>query len=95
MHLGFRGAFELPYSDNYYAALNSVVFSGGTFCYMPKDTNCPIALNSYFRINALETGQFERTLIIADERSVVEYVETCTAREYRKNQLHAAVVELY
>ncbi|XVF32204.1 hypothetical protein REPUB_Repub17cG0061900 [Reevesia pubescens] len=85
----------VPPGDNYYAALNSAVFSDGSFCYIPKDTKCPIPLNSYFRINALETGQFERTLIIADERSVVEYVETCTALESRKNQLHAAVVELY
>ncbi|XP_022728510.1 UPF0051 protein in atpA 3'region-like [Durio zibethinus] len=85
----------VPPGDNYYAALNSAVFSDGSFCYIPKDTKCPIPLNSYFRINALETGQFERTLIIVDDRSVVEYVEACTAPESRKNQLHAAVVELY
>ncbi|XWS36562.1 hypothetical protein CRYUN_Cryun20dG0095300 [Craigia yunnanensis] len=85
----------VPPGDNYYAALNSAVFSSGSFCYIPKDTKCLIPLTSYFRVNALETGQFERTLIIADERSVVEYVETCTAQKYRKNQLHAAVVELY
>ncbi|XP_004494771.1 iron-sulfur cluster assembly SufBD family protein ABCI8, chloroplastic [Cicer arietinum] len=81
--------------DNYYAALNSAVFSDGSFCYIPKDTKCPMQISTYFRINALETGQFERTLIVADDRSSVEYLEGCTAPSYDKNQLHAAVVELY
>ncbi|KAL5715799.1 Iron-sulfur cluster assembly SufBD protein abci8 [Ranunculus cassubicifolius] len=85
----------VPSDDNYYAALNAAVFSDGSFCYIPKDTTCPMPISTYFRINAMETGQFERTLIIADERSVVEYLEGCTAPSYDKNQLHAAVVELY
>ncbi|KAF6168570.1 hypothetical protein GIB67_005182 [Kingdonia uniflora] len=81
--------------DNYYTCLNSAVFSDGSFCYIPKDTTCPMPISTYFRINAMETGQFERTLIIADDRSVVEYLEGCTAPSYDRNQLHAAVVELY
>lgn len=81
--------------DNYYAALNAAVFSDGSFCYIPKDTKCPMQISTYFRINALETGQFERTLIVADDRSFVEYLEGCTAPSYDTNQLHAAVVELY
>ncbi|KAF5204078.1 hypothetical protein FRX31_006333 [Thalictrum thalictroides] len=85
----------VPSEDNYYAALNSAVFSDGSFCYIPKDTECPMPISTYFRINAMETGQFERTLIVADERSVVEYLEGCTAPSYDRNQLHAAVVELY
>ncbi|WVZ12514.1 hypothetical protein V8G54_017044 [Vigna mungo] len=85
----------VPTDDNYYAALNSAVFSDGSFCYIPKDTKCPMQLSTYFRINALETGQFERTLIVADDRSFVEYLEGCTAPSYDRNQLHAAVVELY
>ncbi|PSS04703.1 UPF0051 protein, partial [Actinidia chinensis var. chinensis] len=85
----------VPADDNYYAALNSAVFSDGSFCYIPKDTKCPMQISTYFRINALETGQFERTLIVADDRSFVEYLEGCTAPSYDKNQLHAAVVELY
>ncbi|KAL9392741.1 hypothetical protein Peur_016661 [Populus x canadensis] len=85
----------VPSEDNYYAALNSAVFSDGSFCYVPKDTKCPMQISTYFRINAMETGQFERTLIVADDRSFVEYLEGCTAPSYDKNQLHAAVVELY
>ncbi|KAK2413815.1 UPF0051 protein ABCI8, chloroplastic [Trifolium repens] len=85
----------VPSDDNYYAALNAAVFSDGSFCYIPKDTKCPMQISTYFRINALETGQFERTLIVAEDRSSVEYLEGCTAPSYDKNQLHAAVVELY
>ncbi|CAI9270193.1 unnamed protein product [Lactuca saligna] len=81
--------------DNFYAALNSAVFSDGSFVYIPKDTKCPMQISTYFRINAMETGQFERTLIIADDRSFVEYLEGCTAPSYDTNQLHAAVVELH
>eukprot|EP00899_Mesostigma_viride_P019973 jgi/Mesvir1/27978/Mv20180-RA.1 len=85
----------VPVADNYYAALNAAVFSDGSFCYIPKDTICPMELSTYFRINASETGQFERTLIVAEENSHVSYLEGCTAPSYDKNQLHAAVVELY
>lgn len=85
----------VPVSDNYYSALNSAVFSDGSFCYIPKDTVCPMDISTYFRINALETGQFERTLIVAEEGSEVNYLEGCTAPSYDRNQLHAAVVELY
>ncbi|CAN0858607.1 UPF0051 protein ABCI8, chloroplastic [Linum grandiflorum] len=85
----------VPSEDNYYAALNSAVFSDGSFLYIPKDTKCPMQISTYFRINAMETGQFERTLIVADDRSFVEYLEGCTAPSYDTNQLHAAVVELY
>ncbi|KAL4182793.1 hypothetical protein AMTRI_Chr11g152030 [Amborella trichopoda] len=85
----------VPPSDNFYSALNSAVFSDGSFCYIPKDTVSPMDISTYFRINALETGQFERTLIVADERSFVGYLEGCTAPSYDKNQLHAAVVELF
>ncbi|KAG1365688.1 UPF0051 protein in atpA 3'region [Cocos nucifera] len=85
----------VPPGDNYYAALNSAVFSDGSFCYIPKDTVSPMEISTYFRINDRETGQFERTLIIANERSYVSYLEGCTAPSYDKNQLHAAVVELY
>ncbi|KAF5742177.1 putative Protein sufB [Tripterygium wilfordii] len=85
----------VPSEDNYYAALNSAVFSDGSFVYIPKDTKCPMQISTYFRINALETGQFERTLIVANDRSFVEYLEGCTAPSYDTNQLHAAVVELY
>jgi len=85
----------VPSEDNYYAALNAAVFSDGSFCYIPKGVKCPMQISTYFRINALETGQFERTLIVADDRSMVEYLEGCTAPSYDKNQLHAAVVELY
>ncbi|KAF8775430.1 hypothetical protein HU200_004853 [Digitaria exilis] len=84
----------VPPGDNYYAALNSAVFSDGSFCYVPKDTVCPMEISTYFRINDKETGQFERTLIVADERSTVSYLEGCTAPAYDSNQLHAAVVEL-
>ncbi|MBI4431203.1 MAG: Fe-S cluster assembly protein SufB [Candidatus Omnitrophica bacterium] len=84
----------VPYSDNFYAALNSAVFSDGSFCYIPKGVRCPMELSTYFRINAADTGQFERTLIIADEGSYVSYLEGCTAPMRDKNQLHAAVVEL-
>ncbi|XXG80181.1 hypothetical protein AAC387_Pa09g1109 [Persea americana] len=85
----------VPPGDNYYAALNSAVFSDGSFCYIPKDTTCPMDISTYFRINAVETGQFERTLIVAEQRGFVRYLEGCTAPMYDKNQLHAAVVELY
>ncbi|XP_073299068.1 iron-sulfur cluster assembly SufBD family protein ABCI8, chloroplastic-like [Primulina huaijiensis] len=85
----------VPADDNFYAALNSAVFSDGSFVYIPKNTKCPMQISTYFRINALETGQFERTLIVADEGSSVEYLEGCTAPSYDTNQLHAAVVELY
>lgn len=84
----------VPAADNYYAALNGAVFSDGSFVYIPKGVRCPIDLSTYFRINAKETGQFERTLIIAEEGSYVNYLEGCTAPQRDKNQLHAAVVEL-
>lgn len=84
----------VPISDNYYAALNAAVFTDGSFCYIPKGVRCPIDLSTYFRINASETGQFERTLLIADEGSFVNYLEGCTAPQRDENQLHAAVVEL-
>jgi Fe-S cluster assembly protein SufB len=85
----------VPMGDNYFAALNSAVFSDGSFCYIPKGVRCPMELSTYFRINAANTGQFERTLIIADEGSFVSYLEGCTAPMRDENQLHAAVVELY
>lgn len=84
----------VPVSDNYFAALNSAVFTDGSFVYIPKGVKCPLDLSTYFRINASETGQFERTLIIADDRSYVNYLEGCTAPQRDENQLHAAVVEL-
>jgi len=84
----------VPYNDNYFAALNSAVFSDGSFVYVPKGVRCPMELSTYFRINAAKTGQFERTLIIADEESSVSYLEGCTAPMRDENQLHAAVVEL-
>ena len=84
----------IPYKDNYFACLNSAVFTDGTFCYIPKGVKCPMELNTYFRINARNTGQFERTLIIADADSYVSYLEGCTAPAYDENTLHAAVVEL-
>ncbi len=84
----------VPYSDNYFATLNSAVFTDGSFCYVPKGVRCPMELSTYFRINAMDTGQFERTLIIADEGSYVSYLEGCTAPRRDTNQLHAAVVEL-
>ncbi len=84
----------VPYSDNYFATLNSAVFSDGSFCYIPKRVRCPMELSTYFRINAKDTGQFERTLIIADEGGYVSYLEGCTAPMRDENQLHAAVVEL-
>jgi len=84
----------VPQSDNFYAALNSAVFSDGSFVYIPKHTRCPMELSTYFRINAANTGQFERTLIVADEGSYVSYLEGCTAPMRDENQLHAAVVEL-
>jgi Fe-S cluster assembly protein SufB len=84
----------VPSTDNFYAALNSAVFSDGSFCYVPKGVRCPMELSTYFRINARATGQFERTLIIADEGSYVSYLEGCTAPMRDENQLHAAVVEL-
>jgi Fe-S cluster assembly protein SufB len=84
----------VPYSDNFFATLNSAVFSDGSFCYVPKGVRCPMELSTYFRINAKQTGQFERTLIVADEGSYVSYLEGCTAPMRDENQLHAAVVEL-
>ncbi|HVE84851.1 MAG TPA: Fe-S cluster assembly protein SufB [Myxococcales bacterium] len=84
----------VPYTDNYFAALNAAVFSDGSFCFVPKGVRCPMELSTYFRINAAETGQFERTLIVAEEGSYVSYLEGCTAPMRDKNQLHAAVVEL-
>jgi Fe-S cluster assembly protein SufB len=84
----------VPYNDNFFAALNSAVFSDGSFCYVPKGVRCPMELSTYFRINAAQTGQFERTLIIAEEGSYVSYLEGCTAPMRDENQLHAAVVEL-
>ncbi|MFM8432471.1 MAG: Fe-S cluster assembly protein SufB [Bacteroidota bacterium] len=85
----------VPYTDNFYAALNSAVFSDGSFCYIPKGVRCPMELSTYFRINASGTGQFERTLIVADEAAYVSYLEGCTAPMRDENQLHAAVVEIY
>lgn len=84
----------VPYTDNYYAALNSAVFSDGSFCYIPKGVRCPMELSTYFRINSSGTGQFERTLIVADEGAYVSYLEGCTAPQRDENQLHAAVVEI-
>lgn len=84
----------VPYTDNYYAALNAAVFSDGSFCYIPQGVRCPMELSTYFRINSAGTGQFERTLIVADEGSYVSYLEGCTAPMRDENQLHAAVVEL-
>jgi Fe-S cluster assembly protein SufB len=84
----------VPYSDNFFAALNSAVFSDGSFVYVPKGVRCPVELSTYFRINASDTGQFERTLIVADEGAYVSYLEGCTAPKRSTNQLHAAVVEL-
>ena len=84
----------VPMGDNYFSTLNDAVFSDGSFCYIPKGTRCPVELSTYFRINAANTGQFERTLIIADENSYVSYLEGCTAPQRDENQLHAAVVEI-
>ena len=84
----------VPYTDNYYAALNAAVFSDGSFCYIPRGVRCPMELSTYFRINAAGTGQFERTLIVADEGAYVSYLEGCTAPRRDENQLHAAVVEI-
>jgi Fe-S cluster assembly protein SufB len=84
----------VPHTDNYYAALNAAVFSDGSFCYIPKGVRCPIELSTYFRINAANTGQFERTLLVADDDSYVSYLEGCTAPQRDENQLHAAVVEI-
>lgn len=84
----------VPYTDNFFAALNSAVFSDGSFCYIPKGVRCPMELSTYFRINATNTGQFERTLIVADEESYVSYLEGCTAPMRDENQLHAAIVEI-
>ena len=85
----------VPSGDNFFAALNSAVFSDGSFCYIPKGVRCPIELSTYFRINAMNTGQFERTLIIADDDAYVSYMEGCTAPQRDENQLHAAVVEIF
>ena len=84
----------VPYTDNFFAALNTAVFSDGSFCYVPKGVHCPMELSTYFRINAAGTGQFERTLIVADEGAYVSYLEGCTAPRRDENQLHAAVVEI-
>ena len=84
----------VPYTDNYFASLNSAVFSDGSFVYIPKGVRCPMELSTYFRINAINTGQFERTLIVADEDSYVSYLEGCTAPIRDENQLHAAIVEI-
>nr|YP_009391228.1 Iron-sulfur cluster assembly protein SufB [Dipterocladia arabiensis]ARW59372.1 Iron-sulfur cluster assembly protein SufB [Dipterocladia arabiensis] len=84
----------VPVGDNFYGALNSATFSDGSFCYIPPNTHCPLELSTYFRINNKESGQFERTLIIADENSYVSYLEGCTAPQFDNNQLHAAIVEL-
>jgi len=84
----------VPIGDNYFSALNSAVFTDGSFCYIPKDTICPLDLSTYFRINDQQSGQFERTLIIAEQNSQVNYLEGCTAPQYDTNQLHAAIVEL-
>jgi Fe-S cluster assembly protein SufB len=84
----------VPMTDNFYAALNAAVFTDGSFCYIPKGVRCPVDLSTYFRINAKDTGQFERTLLVADEGSFVNYLEGCTAPQRDENQLHAAVVEL-
>ena len=87
-------ASVVPIGDNYFSALNSAVFSDGSFCYIPKNTRCPMELSSYFRINAKGTGQFERTLIVAEEGASVSYLEGCTAPQRDENQLHAAIVEI-
>ncbi len=84
----------VPYTDNFYAALNSAVFSDGSFCYIPKGVRCPMELSTYFRINSAGTGQFERTLIVAEDDSYVSYLEGCTAPQRDENQLHAAIVEI-
>jgi Fe-S cluster assembly protein SufB len=84
----------VPYTDNFFAALNSAVFTDGSFCYIPRGVRCPVELSTYFRINAANTGQFERTLIVADEGATVSYMEGCTAPQRDENQLHAAVVEI-
>jgi Fe-S cluster assembly protein SufB len=84
----------VPYTDNFYASLNSAVFTDGSFCYIPKGVKCPMELSTYFRINTQESGQFERTLIVAEEGAYVSYLEGCTAPQFDTNQLHAAVVEL-
>ncbi len=84
----------VPYKDNYFAALNSAVFSDGSFVYIPKGVRCPMELSTYFRINAINTGQFERTLIVADDDAYVSYLEGCTAPQRDENQLHAAIVEI-
>ena len=84
----------VPYSDNFFACLNSAVFTDGSFVYIPKGVRCPMELSTYFRINAAKTGQFERTLVVANEGSYVSYLEGCTAPMRDENQLHAAVVEL-
>ncbi|MEG1649031.1 MAG: Fe-S cluster assembly protein SufB, partial [Rikenellaceae bacterium] len=85
----------VPYTDNYFAALNSAVFSDGSFCYIPKGVRCPMELSTYFRINAANIGQFERTLIVAEQASYVSYLEGCTAPMRDENQLHAAIVEIF
>ena len=93
-HLNRNARMQVPTGDNYFAALNSAVFSDGSFVYVPKGVHSPMELSTYFRINAMNTGQFERTLIIAEEGAYVSYLEGCTAPAYDENQLHAAIVEL-
>merc|ERR1712227_907247 len=92
--MGYMGSI-VPSGDNYFSALNSAVFTDGSFVFVPKGTKCPMELSTYFRINAAETGQFERTLIVCDQDAYVSYLEGCTAPAYDSNQLHAAVVELF
>ncbi|MEG2756366.1 MAG: SufD family Fe-S cluster assembly protein, partial [Mucinivorans sp.] len=87
-------ATVVPYTDNFFAALNSAVFSDGSFCYIPPGVRCPMELSTYFRINSSGTGQFERTLIVADHGAYVSYLEGCTAPRRDENQLHAAIVEI-
>ncbi len=84
----------VPYTDNFFASLNSAVFSDGSFCYIPKGVRCPMELSTYFRINSANTGQFERTLLVADEEAYVSYLEGCTAPMRDEHQLHAAIVEI-
>ena len=84
----------VPYSDNFFVSLNSSIFSDGSFCFVPKDIECPLELSTYFRLNNKESGQFERTLIIAEARSKIIYLEGCTAPKHNINLLHTAVVEL-
>ncbi|KHN26150.1 UPF0051 protein ABCI8, chloroplastic [Glycine soja] len=85
----------MPNSDNYFVTLNSAVFNNGMFCYVPKDTRCPMKLMNYFRTNSWDTGQFDHTLVVADDKSSMEYYESCTTTSHNVNPLHAAMVEMY